>query len=115
MLQKLQGKKWDKWFCVVWRFLNNRFVKTVSKRKIDIQSLVGYIGGYIGICTGLALAQVPEILITIAVCTKRFWKNLNKKQPADETHSPIKHNQVLVLEEYEISLSENGKFYASNC
>ena len=114
-VQNLQGRKWDKWFCVVWRFLNNRFVKTVSKRKIDIQSLVGYIGGYIGICTGLALAQVPEILVTIAACTKRFWKNLNKKQPADETHSPIKHNQVLVLEEYKISLSENGKFYASDC
>ena len=77
----------------------------VSKRKIDLQSLVGYIGGYIGICTGLALAQIPEILVTVAACTKRFWKNLNKKQPADEKHLPIKHNQVLVLEEYQINLS----------
>ena len=75
-VRKLQGKEWDQWFAIVLRYLNSRFVKTISKRKIDIQSLVGYIGGYIGMFTGLALAQIPEMLFSVAGLTKRISNGL---------------------------------------
>ena len=68
----LQGKDRKQWFCIVLRYLNNRFDKTISKRKVDFQSLVGYIGGYIGMFTGLALAQIPEMLLSAARLTTRF-------------------------------------------
>ena len=95
-VQNLQGKDWDKWFCVVWRFLNNRFTKTVNKRKIDINSLIGYVGGYIGICTGIALAQVPEILVTVAICTKEVLEGLNRKITHYRIHETIKGDEVNV-------------------
>ena len=74
---KLQGKEWTKWFCVVWRYLNFRFIKTIAKKEIDIQSLVGYVGGYIGMFTGLALAQIPELLTTTFFFGKRLLKWFN--------------------------------------
>ena len=95
-VQTLQGKDWDKWFCVVWRFLNNRFTKTVNIRKIDINSLIGYVGGYIGICTGIALAQVPEILVTVAICTKEVLEGLNRKITHYRIHETIKGDEVNV-------------------
>ena len=97
-VQILQNKEWDKWFCVVWRFLNNRFTKTVNKRKIDIQSLIGYVGGYIGICTGFALAQVPEILASVAMCTKQFLEGINRKITNFRTHGAITGHEVIVTD-----------------
>ena len=68
----------------------------MSKRKIDIQSLIGYVGGYIGICTGIALAQVPEILATVSISTKEFLKGLNRKITQFRTHGAIIGDEVIV-------------------
>ena len=72
--------------------------KTVSKRKIDIQSLIGYVGGYIGICTGIALAQLPEILAKFAICTKEFLEELNRKITQFRIHGAIKGDKVIVTD-----------------
>lgn len=61
-LSELQGKPRERWFSIGWTFLNFNFVKTISKKEVDLQSLIGWIGGYIGIFTGFALTQIPEIL-----------------------------------------------------
>ena len=71
---KLQGKDWTEWFCVVWRYLNTRFVTTISKKEVDFQSVIGYIGGFIGRFTGLALAQIPEILLSTFDFAKQLIK-----------------------------------------
>ena len=67
-----QGKKWKHWFGVMLRFLNYRFKKIITKKEIDFQSLVGYIGGYIGMFMGFALAQVPEVIYTSFKCAKKL-------------------------------------------
>ena len=65
-----QEKKWKYWFGVVIRFLNYRFKKIITKKEVDFQSLVGYIGGYIGMFMGFALAQIPEVIRTSYKCAK---------------------------------------------
>ena len=53
------------WFSVVLRILNNRFKETIQHKEVDIQTLIGYIGGYIGILTGFSLIQIPNIAMTL--------------------------------------------------
>ena len=71
-----QGKKWTRWFAIVWNFPNLNFTKTTSKKDVDLQSLIGWIGGYIGMFTGLSLAQIPELLFTSAALVARLRTRL---------------------------------------
>ena len=56
----------DHWFCITIRILNHRFKDTIQQKEVDIQTLIGYIGGYIGILTGFSLIQIPQIMMTIS-------------------------------------------------
>jgi hypothetical protein len=51
------------WFQVGVQILNPRYKLTIQKKEIDFQILVGYIGGYIGLFLGFALAQIPDTII----------------------------------------------------
>ena len=55
--------KHSNWFAVALHIMKMRFKITVQKREVDFQSLVGYVGGYVGIFLGVALAQIPELII----------------------------------------------------
>ena len=48
-------------------------------RAIDIEQLVGSIGGYIGLCLGFSIAQIPELIIYIVVCVKKDYQNIKDK------------------------------------
>ena len=68
------------WFAVVYRILKPRFKMIVQKKEVDFQSLVGYVGGYTGIFLGIALAQIPEIMLTtIGYLKKAFFLFFNLK------------------------------------
>lgn len=54
------------WFCIVLRILNPQFKDTIQVKAVDIEMLVGYIGGYVGILTGFSLIQIPLLTMTIA-------------------------------------------------
>ena len=43
----------------------------IQKREVDLQTLIGNIGGYIGIFTGFALTQIPDMLFTLVGFTRR--------------------------------------------
>ena len=60
------------WFCIVVRILNPRFKETVQQKEVDIQTLIGYIGGYIGILTGFAIIQIPEMLMEMFKYSRMF-------------------------------------------
>ena len=60
-----QGKYVKNWFGIVYRIRNSHFKAIVQKQKVDFQGLIGYIGGYIGLFTGFAIAQAPELIVTI--------------------------------------------------
>ena len=62
----------DHWFCITIRILNHRFKDTIQQKEVDIQTLIGYIGGYIGILTGFSLIQIPEIMMTISKHIRKY-------------------------------------------
>ena len=58
-----------------------RFKVILQKKEVDFQTLIGYVGGYIGIFTGFALAQIPDMIFS-AVHFGKWWylssQNRNK-------------------------------------
>ena len=76
---KFPKKHWNNWFSIVFRILNPRFKLTIQKKEVDFQSLVGYVGGYIGLFMGFALAQIPEIILTTMSHVKRLFSGDNLK------------------------------------
>ena len=48
-------------------------------RAIDIEQLVGSIGGYIGLCLGFSIAQIPELIIHIVICAKKDYQKIKEK------------------------------------
>ena len=69
---KMQGKSWKHYFAVVLRFLSPRFKKTIAKKEIDFHSLIGYVGGYVGMIMGFAIAQIPEVIFSTIIYTKQL-------------------------------------------
>jgi len=71
---KLQGKEEKRWFGISWNFLNFNFRKTINKKEVDLQSLFGWIGGYVGMFTGFAIAEIPEMLFSCVGFLNRLRK-----------------------------------------
>ena len=59
----------DGWFKVEFELVTNDFKEIKQARKYSVQSLVGNAGGYIGLCLGYALWNVPKTILGI-------WRNL---------------------------------------
>ena len=53
------------WFEIQFTIMTNKFKEIKQVRKYGIQSLVGNAGGYIGLCLGYALWNVPTIIMGI--------------------------------------------------
>ena len=71
--------------------MNPRYKLTILKKEIDFQSLVGYIGGYIGIFLGFALAQIPDTIAGAITVGKSVYTHLYQENP---THAvPIQQIQ----------------------
>ena len=45
----------------------------IPSRAIDIQGLVGNIGGYVGLLLGYSILQIPEMIVVIARQLKRWY------------------------------------------
>ena len=73
--KRFHGKYWKNWICFVYRILNPRFRVISQEKEVDFQTLIGSIGGYIGIFTGFALIQIPDFIFSILGFLKN-WKNL---------------------------------------
>ena len=41
--------------------------------------MVGSIGGYIGLCLGFSIAQIPELIIYIVICAKKDYQKIKEK------------------------------------
>ena len=41
-------------------------------RAIGIEQLIGSVGGYIGLCMGYSIVQIPEIIINVAIYLKKY-------------------------------------------
>ena len=60
---------------------------------MDFETLVGIVGGYIGMLTGFALAQLPEIMLGIFVYVKKLYERLWKRNSTEV--APTQHGQVV--------------------
>ena len=59
------------WFTLEFILLTNKFKEIKQVRKYSIQSLVGNAGGYIGLCLGYALWNVPIMIVDL-------WKHIKR-------------------------------------
>jgi hypothetical protein len=51
------------WVSIIVENLNPKFKLTIQKKEVDFQTLVGNIGGYIGIFLGFAIPQIPDTIL----------------------------------------------------
>lgn len=52
-------------------FNNRKFKEVVEKQAIDLNGLIGYVGGYIGLILGYSIVKIPESIIAITWKFKR--------------------------------------------
>ena len=67
------GQYWEDWIIIIFRILNPRFKVILQKKDVDFQTLIGYVGGYIGIFTGFAIAQLPDLMLTALLFAKKWY------------------------------------------
>ena len=70
---QIQGKSWRRWFGIYLRFNNDGFTTTISKKAQDFESLIGYIGGYVGLFVGFAVAEIPGMLKNCVIGMKSLY------------------------------------------
>lgn len=58
------------------RLCSIKYNDTIYFRYFDVQALVGNISGYMGLCLGYSLLQIPELIVLIFHKLKGycFWK-----------------------------------------
>ena len=68
------GKKYPQWFGIILTIRNDEDYDIVTnKKKMDLESLVGYIGGYVGLFMGFAIADVFEMMFKGSLYVKRLY------------------------------------------
>ena len=71
-----EGKSGDDeegWFILEFVVLTNKFKEIKQVRKYSVQSLVGNLGGYIGLFLGYALINIPSMIL-------ETWKNMKDSE-----------------------------------
>ena len=63
--------------------------KTPCFRAIDIQVLIGNVGGYIGLCLGYSFLQIPDFFVYILSKTRFDLSRLTKNKIASNSEHPI--------------------------
>ena len=54
------------------------FIKTY--RAIDVNSLFGYMGGYVGVLLGCSILQIPDLILWVLGTIKRLYTDGTKVQ-----------------------------------
>ena len=72
-------------------------------RAIDIQGLIGNVGGYIGLFLGYSFLQIPDFIIFIVLRAKRWLERI--REGGDR--NPTKTSKILVHESMSASQSRS--------
>ena len=63
-------------------YVQNRFYARIKTyRAIDVNSLFGYMGGYVGVLLGCSILQIPDLLLWALGTIKRCVQMREKLQP----------------------------------
>ena len=61
--------------------MNSKHIKSIKfYRAIDVHSLIGYIGGYVGLLLGFSILQMPDLLLHGFDMVKRYKMGLYFKK-----------------------------------
>jgi hypothetical protein len=63
-------------------------------REIDLNGLVGYIGGYIGLFLGYSILQIPDLILLVSAIIKKYFR----KSAVDVTRSLSQPTKIHVKE-----------------
>ena len=63
-------------------------------RAIDIQGLIGNIGGYIGLCLGYSILQIPQFIVLILCKVKVYISKLKEKINTDSKISFMPEHKI---------------------
>ena len=69
--KKFNGKNHENYVSMKFRIQNSHYTAVVQNRAVDFQSLIGYVGGYIGLFTGFALAETPDLLFKMLMLARK--------------------------------------------
>ena len=58
--------------CEFYYFQKNLYTLSETYRAIDLNSLLGYMGGYVGVLLGCSILQVPELILDAFTKIKRL-------------------------------------------
>ena len=64
-------------------------------RAIDIQALIGNIGGYIGLCLGYSILQIPQFIVLILCKVKVYISGLKDKINTDPKISFMPEHKIV--------------------
>ena len=67
---------------------NKRFKEILQTRAIDIQALIGNIGGYIGLCLGYSILQIPDFIVFILCKLYSYFPTLRNDKLRMDSRIP---------------------------
>ena len=73
----------DTYFKVIIRFEDSSFMEIKHVRAFDIQSLIGNSGGYLGLFTGYAVLQLPNLVYLMVKWIYKTFFHVQTIRPAD--------------------------------
>ena len=56
------------------------YARIKTYRAIDVNSLFGYMGGYVGVLLGYSVLQTPDLLLEAIETVRRFYTAGTKRQ-----------------------------------
>ena len=71
---KVPKEYWNNYWGIAIRILTPRFKLITHHKEIDFQTLVGYVGGYIGIVLGVALVQIPDAVLSAYLFVREQYR-----------------------------------------
>ena len=71
---KEEKKDEDDWFMIEYQIQATTFKEIKQTRAYSVQSLIGNLGGYIGLCLGYAILNLPSMVVDIWITLKKFGK-----------------------------------------
>ena len=94
---EIHGKYWKQWFGVTYSFFSDKFTMKINKKEMDFESLVGYIGGYVGLFAGFAVAELPGMLSNGVVSLQQLYMLMSQRDGRKSLNIPTSGKKASIL------------------
>ena len=97
------------WFMIEFTIMTNNFKEIKQIRQYSVQSLVGNLGGYIGLCLGYAILNLPSIVLEIWNYMKQVCHCFKRKK-----YHSTDANDMIMLEKGNLKTSRSRSAIAQD-